>query len=86
MTLEKRLQQYIQAGNTGVSNDLLLHYQDVGLDNDDLALYMQVERIQGRGDQATPAAIAHDRKNCYYAFAEFDKTRFNAGGRWQYSD
>ncbi|MFK8249016.1 DnaD domain-containing protein [Leuconostoc mesenteroides] len=58
MTLEKRLQQYIQAGNTGVSNDLLLHYQDVGLDNDDLALYMQVERIQGRGDQATPAAIA----------------------------
>jgi DNA replication protein len=47
MTLEKRLQQYIQAGNTGVSNDLLLHYQDVGLDNDDLALYMQVERIKG---------------------------------------
>ncbi|GMA70583.1 DNA replication protein DnaD [Leuconostoc litchii] len=56
--LEKRLQQYIQAGNTTVNNDLLLHYQDIGFDNDDLALYMQVQRIQGRGDQATPAAIA----------------------------
>ena len=54
MTLEQRLQQYIQAGNSSISNELLLHYQDIGLDNDDLVLYLQVQRIQDRGDQATP--------------------------------
>lgn len=58
MTLEQRLQQYIQAGNSSISNELLLHYQDIGLDNDDLVLYFQVQRIQDRGDQATPAAVA----------------------------
>ena len=58
MTLEQRLQQYIQAGNSSISNELLQHYQDIGLDNDDLVLYLQVQRIQDRGDQATPAAVA----------------------------
>lgn len=58
MTLEQRLQQYIQAGNSSISNELLQHYQDIGLDNDDLVLYLQVQRIQDRGDQATPTAVA----------------------------
>ena len=58
MTLEQRLQQYIQAGNSSISNELLLHYQDIGMDNDDLVLYLQVQRIQDRGDQATPVAVA----------------------------
>ncbi|WP_270313389.1 DnaD domain-containing protein [Leuconostoc citreum] len=58
MALEKRLQQYIQAGQTNINNDLLLHYQDIGMDNDDLALYLQVMRIQAQGNQATPKILA----------------------------
>lgn len=58
MALEKRLQQYIQAGQTTINNDLLLHYQDIGMDNDDLALYLQVMRIQAQGNQATPKILA----------------------------
>ena len=53
-----RLQQYIQAGQTNINNDLLLHYQDIGMDNDDLALYLQVMRIQAQGNQATPKILA----------------------------
>lgn len=58
MALAQRLQQYIQAGHTAISNDLLLHYQEIGLDNDDLALYLQVTRIQSQGDAATPKVLA----------------------------
>ena len=58
MALEKRVQQYIQAGETNINNDLLLHYQDIGMDNDDLALYLQVMRIQAQGNQATPKILA----------------------------
>ncbi len=58
MALEKRLQQYIQARQTNINNDLLLHYQDIGMDNDDLALYLQVMRIQAQGNQATPKILA----------------------------
>ena len=58
MALEKRLQQYIHAGQTNINNDLLLHYQDIGMDNDDLALYLQVMRIQAQGNQATPKILA----------------------------
>ena len=58
MALEKRLQQYIQAGQSNINNDLLLHYQDIGMDNDDLALYLQVMRIQAQGNQATPKILA----------------------------
>ncbi|MCP1275205.1 DnaD domain-containing protein [Leuconostoc citreum] len=58
MALEKRLQQYIQAGQTNINNDLLVHYQDIGMDNDDLALYLQVMRIQAQGNQATPKILA----------------------------
>ena len=54
MGLDQRLQQYIQAGQTAISNDLLQHYQEIGMDNDDLALYLQVTRIQSQGDAATP--------------------------------
>lgn len=56
--VRKRLQQYIQAGQTNINNDLLLHYQDIGMDNDDLALYLQVMRIQAQGNQATPKILA----------------------------
>lgn len=58
MTLDKRVQQYIQSGHTSISNDLLLHYQEIGMDNDDLALYLQVMRIQNQGDTATPQVLA----------------------------
>ncbi|AFT81866.1 DNA replication protein DnaD [Leuconostoc carnosum JB16] len=58
MTLDKRVQQYIQSGHTSISNDLLLHYQEIGMDNDDLALYLQVMRIQNKGDTATPQVLA----------------------------
>ena len=37
---------------------MLLHYQDIGMDNDDLALYLQVMRIQAQGNQATPKILA----------------------------
>jgi len=58
MVLDQRLQQYIQAGQTAISNDLLQHYQEIGMDNDDLALYLQVTRIQNQGDAATPKILA----------------------------
>ena len=58
MVLDQRLQQYIQAGQTAISNDLLQHYQEIGMDNDDLALYLQVTRIQSQGDTATPKILA----------------------------
>lgn len=58
MVLDNRLQQYIKAGQSSISNDLLLHYQEIGMDNDDLVLYLQVMRIQNRGDAATPKNLA----------------------------
>lgn len=58
MALDKRLQQYIQAGQSSISNDLLLHYQEIDMDNDDLALYLQVTRIQNQGDAASPKTLA----------------------------
>jgi len=58
VVLDNRLQQYIKAGQSSISNDLLLHYQEIGMDNDDLVLYLQVMRIQNRGDAATPKSLA----------------------------
>ncbi|CAM3126572.1 DnaD domain-containing protein [Leuconostoc rapi] len=58
MVLDNRVQQYIGAGQSSISNDLLLHYQEIGMDNDDLVLYLQVMRIQNRGDAATPKSLA----------------------------
>jgi DNA replication protein len=58
MALDKRLQQYIHAGQLSISNDLLLHYQEIGMDNDDLAIYLQVTRIQNQGDSANPTTLA----------------------------
>lgn len=46
------------AGQTTVYNQVLIHYQDLGLDNDDLVIFIQINRLQNQGDQATPAGIA----------------------------
>jgi len=59
MTLDSRLKQYIKAGQSTISNDLLLHYQEIGMDNDDLVLFLQVMRIQNQGDAASPSVLAH---------------------------
>lgn len=58
MTLDIKLQQYLKAGNSSISNYLLVHYQEIGLDNDDLVLYLQVTRIQEQGNQATPQLLS----------------------------
>ncbi|MGX7051394.1 DnaD domain-containing protein [Leuconostoc palmae] len=58
MTLDIKLQQYLKAGNSSISNYLLVHYQEIGLDNDDLVLYLQVTRIQDQGNQATPQLLS----------------------------
>lgn len=56
--MEQRFEQYINAGHTSISNDLLLHYHDIGLDNDDFALYLQIQRIQIQGNLANPNVLA----------------------------
>lgn len=56
--MEANLQRYLKAGHTSISNDLLLHYRQLGLDNDDLVLYLEIQRLQDSGDQATPEVLA----------------------------
>ncbi|GAP00187.1 DnaD domain protein [Fructobacillus ficulneus] len=57
--MEDRLKAFLQAGQTSIDNAILVHYQDLGFDNDDLVLYLQITRLQDQGDQANPAVIAH---------------------------
>ncbi|GAP02648.1 DNA replication protein DnaD [Fructobacillus pseudoficulneus] len=60
--MEQRLQDFLQAGQTSIENDLLIHYRDLGLDNDDLVLFLEVNRLQQQGDQADPAVVARIMK------------------------
>ncbi|CAK8054069.1 DnaD domain-containing protein [Eupransor demetentiae] len=56
--MEANFKRYLAAGQTAVSNELLMNYRKIGMDNDDLMLYLQIERIQARGDYANPAVLA----------------------------
>ncbi|WEV54011.1 DnaD domain protein [Leuconostocaceae bacterium ESL0723] len=56
--MDANLKRYLQAGQTSISNALLQHYRELGLDNDDLVLYLQVQNLQSRGDQARPDVLA----------------------------
>jgi DNA replication protein len=60
--MDDKLQAFLQAGSTSLENALLVHYQDLGFDNDDLVLFLQVKRLQDQGDQANPKVVARIMK------------------------
>lgn len=56
--MDAKMQAWLTAGHTTVDNPILLHYRDLGMDNDDLVLYLQVCRLQDQGEPALPATLA----------------------------
>lgn len=60
--MEENVKTLINAGQTSIHNYLLIHYQDIGMDNDDLIIYLQITRLQSQGDQATLSALAQSMK------------------------
>ncbi|MBS9339088.1 DnaD domain protein [Fructobacillus sp. M2-14] len=60
--MNDQVKELIMAGQTTVYNQVLIHYQDLGLDNDDLVIFIQINRLQSQGDMASPALIASAMK------------------------
>ncbi|MCD2158797.1 DnaD domain protein [Fructobacillus sp. M1-13] len=68
--MEENVKSLLSAGSTSIHNYLLLHYRDLGLDNDDLVIYLQISRLQGQGDQASPQLVAATMKVTEQAVSE----------------
>ncbi|HEY4399902.1 MAG TPA: DnaD domain protein [Lactobacillaceae bacterium] len=52
-------QNFLTAGHTSVSNLLLQRYRQLGMTNDDLALFLQIEALKNQGDVLpTPGLLA----------------------------
>jgi DNA replication protein len=43
------LDEFLEAGHVSISNLVLQHYRQVGMDNDDLALFLQIESYKSQG-------------------------------------
>ncbi|MDD9139286.1 DnaD domain protein [Fructobacillus sp. CRL 2054] len=92
--MEESVKALINAGQTTVYNYLLSHYRDIGMDNDDLVIYLQISRLQKQGDQASLAALAATMKVTEQALTERIKrfvqldlmTVQNLGNRQEYFD
>lgn len=92
--MEESVKTLINAGQTTVYNYLLAHYRDIGMDNDDLVIYMQIHHLQSQGDQATLAALAKTMRVTEQAvskriqrFVQQDLvTVLNLGNRQEYFD
>ncbi|MBS9337890.1 DnaD domain protein [Fructobacillus parabroussonetiae] len=92
--MEENVKTLLDAGQTSIHNYLLLHYRDLGLDNDDMVIYLQITRLQSQGDQASPKLLAATMKVTEQAIAERLKrfvqldlmTVQNLGNRQEYFD
>ncbi|MBS9335872.1 DnaD domain protein [Fructobacillus papyrifericola] len=92
--MEENVKTLLNAGQTAVHNYLLSHYRDIGLDNDDLVIYLQITRLQNQGDQASPKLLAATMKVTEQAVSERLKgfvqrdlmTVSNLGNRQEYFD
>ncbi|WP_318766249.1 DnaD domain-containing protein [Lactiplantibacillus carotarum] len=55
--MEPLARALVNGGQTIIANELLVHYREIGVTNDELLVYLQFKRLMDQGDQFPDAAV-----------------------------